>query len=272
MKHGFEFKYINGVGVLVPAAFENAGTVKAFFSSRIGGVSEDCYASLNLSYSSGDSRDKVDENYRRFFSAIGCEASRAVASCQVHEGNVKKVSACDMGNGFTKKNRFLSADGLVTNERGIALLIFYADCVPVLLYDGKKGVISAVHSGWRGTVEKIAENAVSIMKHDYGCDPTDIIAAIGPHIQKCCYEVSNDVAQSINSAYDNGEDLMTRTGNGKFMLDLDKAVYTNLVKGGLREENIYSCKECTSCRNDIYFSHRAQKGKKGIMSASIMLV
>ena len=171
----------------------DTGVVRHGFSTRLGGVSEGCYSSLNLSFTRGDSEDAVRENYRRIAAAIGVKCENMVFSQQTHTINVRVVTEQERGMGFTRPVEYTDVDGLVTNVPDICLVTFYADCVPLYFVDPVKRVIGLSHSGWRGTVGKIGKETVRMMRQQFGSNPADILAAIGPSICMDCYEVSEDV-------------------------------------------------------------------------------
>ena len=167
--------------------FEKTGVVKSAFSTRIGGVSKGCYESMNLSFDRGDDKDAVMENFQRIASAIGINCHDMVLSRQTHTANVRVVTEEDKGKGIVRERDYTDVDGLVTNVPGICLVTSYADCVPLYFVDPIKKVIGLSHSGWRGTVGKIGKETVRVMKEHFGCDPADILAAVGPSICQDCF-------------------------------------------------------------------------------------
>ena len=202
--------------------FEKTGVVKSAFSTRIGGVSKGCYESMNLSFDRGDDKDAVMENFQRIASAIGTNCHDMVLSRQTHTANVRVVTEEDKGKGIVRERDYTDVDGLVTNVPGICLVTSYADCVPLYFVDPIKKVIGLSHSGWRGTVGKIGKETVRVMKEHFGCDPADILAAVGPSICQDCYEVSGDVIEKFKEAFDekDWDNLFYRKNNGKYQLDL----------------------------------------------------
>ena len=174
---------------------EETNVVRHGFSTRIGGVSQGIYASMNLSFQRGDDEHDVRENFKRIAAAIGVKEEEITFSKQTHTANVREVSLEDKGKGLTKQMDYDNVDGLVTNVPGICLATFYADCVPLFFVDPKKRAIGLSHSGWRGTVEKIGKRTVEKMSQLYGSRPEDIYAAVGPSICQDCYEVTGDVIE-----------------------------------------------------------------------------
>ena len=173
--------------------FQNTGIVRHGFSTRLGGVSEGCYSSLNLSFTRGDREEAVRENFRSMGNALGGRCEDMVFTQQTHTTNVRVVTDQDRGMGIVRPRSYADVDGLVTNVPGICLVTFFADCVPLYFLDPVKKVIGLSHSGWRGTVGKIGRRTVELMQEQYGCSPADILAAVGPSICQDCYEVSEDV-------------------------------------------------------------------------------
>ena len=259
--NGFYFDKKDGVVTLRCAALDAAGFEKHCFTTRAGGVSEGHLASLNLSFSR-ESEQNVRENYRRVFEAAGF-SGHAALSAQEHTDVVREAGADCLERDFT----FFPAptDALVTKAPGVCLTVFVADCVPVLIADPEKRAVAAVHSGWRGTRRGICKNAVRELEKRYGSAPRALIAAVGPCIGPCCYEVGGDVYEEF------GDPRFFTPRGDKYMLDLPAAVKDGLVGAGLLPENVHVSGECTMCRSDIYFSHRATKGKRGNMAAMIEL-
>ncbi len=236
------------------------------FTTREGGYSTGKIQGLNLGFRVGDNPEDVTKNYRRVCDDMGFCFDNMVLSRQEHTDNIRIVTEEDKGKGLTKESDIFSTDGLITNLKNVPLGIFYADCVPVLLYDREKQVIGAVHSGWRGTVMGISAKAVEIFKEKFGSEAKDIVCAIGPCIGPCCFEVQEDVAQHFDSEY------VIKKENGRFNIDLWKANVDILVKAGVPRENIDIAEECTKCKNNIYYSYRAHgKEHTGRMCAFIEL-
>lgn len=249
------------------------------FSTRIGGVSKAHLSAMNLSFSRGDERENVLENHRRFAKALGYDSNNLVFSDQVHTTVIKKVTKEDCGKGIVKESDIVGIDGLVTNETDIPLITFYADCVPLYFYDPVKEVIALAHSGWRGTIEEIGKKMVETMKQEYGSAAENIICAIAPSICHSCYEVSEDVAvQFINKYeqfYENNDkdmsELVYKKENGKYQLNLHKACEITLLNSGILPEHLDITNLCTCCNPEFFFSHRASNGKRGNLSAVLML-
>lgn len=247
------------------------GIVNHTFSTRLGGVSGGEYSSMNLSFNRGDKRENVVENYRILCSAVGIDTKNLVLSHQTHTNNVLCVTKEHCGTGITRPS-FSDIDGLITNESQVALVTQYADCTPLLFCDPVKKVIATSHAGWRGTVKQIGKVTVEKMVEEYGSNPKDIIAGIGPSIGKCCYEVDVPVITEFSKIpFLNKEKIITPKGEGKYMLDLVEANRQILINSGIKPENIDVSDICTCCNADMLHSHRATGGKRGNLAAIIEL-
>lgn len=248
---------------------EETGFVHHGFSTRLGGVSEGIFSSMNLSFSRGDEEEKVRENFRRMANALGVKEDSFVFSVQTHTVNVIEVTAEDRGKGITRPVDYKDVDGMVTNVPGLCLTTFYADCVPLYFVDPVHKAIGLSHSGWRGTVGKIGKRTVEAMKKAYGTEEKDLLAAIGPSICQSCYEVSEDVILEFQQAFDEKywEQLYYKKEHGKYQLDLWKANEIILMEAGLHKEHIAVTNVCTCCNPEVLFSHRASKGQRGSLAA-----
>jgi len=260
-------------GVIYRAAehLEAAGGVRHGFSTRFGGVSTGVWTSMNLGTTRGDDPDHVRENYRRFCAAIGADSASVVMSNQVHGNQVRIVTTADVKRDLYHPEEY-QADGLITDIPGLALTIFSADCIPILLYDPVRRVIAAVHAGWMGTSLGIAARAVEQMTSCYGSAGTDILAAIGPGISACCFETHEDVPNVITEAM--GAAALTyiqATEAGKYKVDLKGLSARWLRKSGLLSEHILVDCECTRCHPEKYWSHRAHRELRGSQAAMIQL-
>jgi len=197
--------------------------------------------------------------------AFGTGVGRVVTVHQVHGDDVAVVNERNF-----RDMRPRQADALVTNAPGIAVGVETADCVPVLLFDPLVPAVAAVHAGWRSTVKLIAQKAVRALQHEYGCDPSRVVAAIGPAIGPECYEVDEPVMGPVREAFSFWRDVAASRGNDRWSLDLVAANRTLLVQAGLRERNIHTLGMCTSCRRDLFYSFRAE-GRTGRMLSAIMI-
>jgi YfiH family protein len=247
-----------------------AGLVKHAFTTRMGGVSEGIFSSMNMSFSRGDKKENVLENYKILCGALDIDFEGLVLSHQTHTNNVICVNESHKGTGITKPS-FENVDGLITDSEGVALVTQYADCTPLLFFDRKNRVIATSHSGWRGTVKQIARVTVNKMISEYGSNPENIIAAIGPVICKDCYEVDTPVYEEFRKLDLNHDKIFTRVDGEHFLLDLREANRQILVNSGIKNENIDICDICTACNSEEMYSHRASGDKRGNLCAVISL-
>ena len=260
----------NGFFYLTFPAFTETGLVSHLFTTRAGGVSRGIFSTLNLSFTRGDREEDVLENYRRTAAVLGCRVEDMVCSDQTHTVNIRKVTKEDRGKGVTRPRDYRDVDGLVTDEPGVALAAFFADCVPLYFLDTSRRVIGLAHSGWRGTAGRIGREMIETMEREYGCGREHILAGIGPSICRECYEVSEDVAEIFRKEF--GERVLSAgKEKGKYQLDLWEANRLVLRQAGLAEEKITVTDICTCCNPALLFSHRAGGGKRGNMGAFLML-
>jgi YfiH family protein len=236
------------------------------FSLRSGGVSEGPFASLNLGAATGDAPERVEENLRRFLEAVGVARALLPTVVQVHGDKV--VHAWPEGEGVSLRTSVerpaeggvLEADAVVAIP-GAAAGVRTADCVPVLLYDPGSGVAAAVHAGWRGTATGIVSRTLARLVTDYGSEPSQLVAAIGPAIGPCCYEVGDDVAAVFGTDPRLGTGLVASTGRAR--LDLRECNRALLVTAGVPDEQVELVGGCTSCDPAHFFSHRRDAGRTG---------
>lgn len=270
--NAFNIKQFGDVRYVTFPKLDAAPGVRHIFSTRLGGVSEGERGSMNLSFRNGDSRENVEENYRRLCSAVGIDVSHLVLSRQTHTNNVIAVTKADCGTGYSKPE-FSDVDGLITKEPGVALVTQYADCVPLLFYDPAARVCANSHSGWRGTVQKIGAVTVKKMVSEFGCRAENIIAAIGPCICKNCYEVDLAVYNAFKGAGFAadfiGEVFAPKADGVHFLLDLSEANRLILCEAGINPENIDVAHLCTAENGKLLHSHRATAGKRGNLAAVI---
>lgn len=272
-----------GVRVLQVDALARIPWLVHGFSTRPGGASDlDGQKVLNFGFADWDTRENVLENRRRFQSAVDCADSVLVALKQIHSDVVHLFDA--------PPEQPCCGDASVTNRRGLLLGVQTADCVPVLLVDPKGRAVAAVHAGWRGTLQRIAVKAIGKMTMHFGTKPADLLAAIGPSISGCCYEVGTEVAVEFRSQFHNASEWFDemRTGDEpnplqwlnmappghqpppkNVYLDLRKANRSQLLEAGLRDQNIFSSDLCTACRRDLLFSYRKEGRRTGRLMAVI---
>lgn len=253
------------------AAYLTAPNIAArhAFSTRLGGVSTGVLESLNLSVRRGDTPENVCENWQRLGAAAGLDLTRAVYARQVHSADVRIAHAAD-AQPPELEPRF-TCDGFVTNEPGVPLAVFMADCLPALLHDPAAGVIGAVHCGWRGSVADILGAAVAQMCA-LGAHPADIRAAIGPGIGACCFEVGPEVVAAAEALLHEPLGALVRPrADGKALLNLKGVNARRLAQLGVPAGQIAVSDACTMCRPDVFWSHRATNGRRGVQAAVITL-
>ena len=239
------------------------------FTTRFGGISRGIYASLNLAVNSDDDPSDVRENYGRLCRAVGIGPDRFVFSRQVHKTEIRLVARGDLRTPFVPVP--YEADGLITAEEEVPLIIFTADCIPILLHDPVRRAVGAVHAGWRGTALDITGTAVREMAARLGCSPWNIRAAIGPGISQCCFETGPEVPDAMRETLGGDADAFIRPCGGKYMVDLKGINRQLLTRAGVLDENIEISDECTVCRSDKYWSHRTTRGRRGTQASVIML-
>ena len=273
MKIGFTHHKLNEIKYLSIPAFEDTKLVKHCFTTRIGGVSEGECQSLNLGFNRNDKRENVNSNFKIISDCIGVDYFDLVFSNQVHDDKIRVVSADDKGKGITRESDIIGVDALITNMPGVPLVTFYADCVPLYFLDPVKKVIGLAHSGWKSTVKKIGMKTIQMMVSEYGCRSEDILAAIGPSIGQCHFEVDQPVIAEFRNAFGIDADLLIiGKENGKYNIDLWAANLILFRQAGIQDHNITLAKECTYCNKDTYFSHRADHGKTGSLAAIMQLI
>ena len=258
-----------GVTYLTWPEFEKIPGFVHGFRTRLGGVSEGIYSSMNLSFTRGDKEEAVRENYNRISAALGFSPEDIVTSDQTHTANVRVITAEDRGNGITKPRPYTDVDGMITNVPGLVLATFYADCVPLYFADPVHKAVGLSHSGWRGTAAGIGAVTVKELQKHYGTRPEDIYAAIGPSICQDCYEVSEDVILEFQKTFSRElwKDIFYRKENGKYQLNLWEANRQILLGAGILPEHISMPNLCTCCNPEFLYSHRASQGKRGNLGA-----
>ena len=271
IKEGFRIVMKDGLAYLTIPAFEETGSVKHCFTTRIGGVSRGIYNSLNTSDDKEDPIENVHRNLELVCGAIGINYRKLVFSDQTHEDNIRIVSIADLGKGISVPNDIKNTDGLMTNIPGIPLITFYADCVPLFFLDKENKAIAVVHSGWKGTVLKIGAKTIRQMAEVYGTKPGECLVGIGPSIGPEGFEVGQEVADQFAESSGTRSHIIKPMENGKYTVDLWEANKLMLMEMGVPENNITISGLCTKCREDLFFSYRRDKGRTGSMSAIMEL-
>ena len=248
-------EYLVAEGISVPHCF----------TTRFGGVSVGDQASLNLAVGRGDSPENVEANFRILGQALGFEPEKIVTTLQTHSDIVRVVTKDDC-RGFIHRN-YLECDGLVTNDPGVTLVVFTADCTPLLFHDPVTGAVGAAHAGWRGTAKAIGARVVETMVEQFGCKPENIRAAIGPNIAQCHFETDADVPEAMVEAFGEEVKAFVEKRGEKYFLDLKAINALVLRRAGLQHIEISDA--CTYCQSDRFWSHRVTMGKRGSQGAVI---
>jgi YfiH family protein len=246
--------------------------IKHLFSTRLGGVSENEFASLNLSYSRGDNTKHVDENFKRI-SELGFPIDKMVFSYQVHETEIRNVTEDDCGKGILKEYDFTNVDGLMTNIPDIVLVTFFADCVPLYFYDPVQNAIALSHAGWRGTLMEIGKSTLDEMAQKFGSNPSDMLIGIGPSICQDCFETGKEVSDMFLEKFDFASNFIidSKTDSNKSYIDLWNMNKQILINAGVCEHNIELPDICTMCNTDLFYSHRVMGWNRGNMVALLTL-
>ena len=248
-------EYLVAEGIAVPHCF----------TTRHGGVSTGSQASLNLAHGRGDSMENVEENIRILTGALDMDADKLVLTYQIHSDIVRAVTEEDC-SGFCHRD-YPKCDALVTNTPGVGLLVFTADCTPLLFHDPVTGAVGAAHAGWRGTAQAIAARTVEAMCSHFGAKPENIRAAIGPNVGQCHFETDADVPEAMRAAFGSQVEPYIRREGEKYFLDLKAINAMVLRNAGVTHIEISD--ECTMCTPDRFWSHRVTKGDRGSQGAII---
>lgn len=254
----------NGVAYYTFESLEGFGDVVHAITTRHGGVSTGRYASLNLTTGTGDDPAAVRVNLDRVCAVLGLRREDIVSPNQRHTANVRRIEQADRGQVYT------GYDVFVTDQPGVPLVLRYADCTPIIIYDPVRYAAAVVHSGWRGTVQGATRAAVDALAKEYGSRPADLVAGIGPSIGPCCYEVGDDVVSAVRSTFDRPDDLLLApAGKTRRHFDLWAANRRWLIGAGVRHVEVAGL--CTVCRVDEFYSYRAEQGKTGHFAAVMAL-
>lgn len=263
----------NGVTILKFPLLESLPMVEHIFTTKEGGVSKGDFATMNVSFTRGDDKEAVLENYRRIAGIFNVSLSDVVVSHQTHTTNVMRVSREDGGKGVVFDRDYQDVDGLITNEKNLLLCTMYADCVPLYFVDAKNQAVGLSHSGWKGTAGQMGKRTLERMAEEFGTEPKDVYVAIGPSICMDCYEVSSDVIEAFENVFSEPEmkKICYKKENGKYQLDLWKANEIILLNAGVLPEHIEVTRLCTHCNSDRMFSHRKTGDRRGNLGAFLCL-
>ena len=250
-------EYLTAEGISVPHCF----------TTRRGGVSKGYLDSLNIGLHRGDDPENVRQNFQILADALGIQPEDFVLTKQIHTDIVRKVGRRDRGMHMVE-GASPECDALITNEPGVALVIFTADCTPILLHDPVTGAVGAAHAGWRGTAIGIVAKTVEAMVREYGCNPKNIRAATGPNISFCCFETDREVPDAMVAALGEDAKPFIRPSGEKYYVNLKEINALWLRRAGV--EKIEISDACTSCQSDVYWSHRVTRGQRGSQGAIIV--
>ncbi|MBE7047971.1 MAG: peptidoglycan editing factor PgeF [Ruminococcaceae bacterium] len=261
----------DGGRVLTCDTLSKTGLVKHGFSINRNGISGGIYTSLNLGVYTGDDEKNVRHNFTLFCQDLSIDPNDLVLAQQTHTTNVRVVTEADRGKGFYFHSDFSDVDGLITNERGVALASFCADCTPILLLDPIHHAVGSIHSGWRGTLGKIVQRAVLLMKKEYGTCAEDLLVAMGPSLKQCHFAVDTEVYLAFLEKFRTIALKNTVEKDGKYYIDTDALNRYSLLQVGVQESHISCCALCTYCEENMFYSYR-RSGETGRMCAVIELV
>lgn len=233
--------------------------------TRHGGVSDAPFGTLNTGGLIGDDPENVRHNHALMYAALGVDGERVVSTWQVHGIDVVYAGAP------VKNRRWIApADALITDKPGLALVMRYADCTPILAYDPRQGVVGVAHAGWRGTVHGMAAQLIKAMVAAFDCRPADVLAGVGPSIGPDRYQVGEEVVTAVRAHFGQTDGLIRRDpADGTAYLDLWEANRHDLLRAGVEQVEVMGV--CTASRTDEFFSHRAERGKTGRFSAVVCL-
>jgi YfiH family protein len=241
---------------------QQAQVLHAVFT-RLGGKSGGAFRSLNVGQLVGDEQTAVQANHGLIFRTLGIKPMQVVTARQIHGAHTTCVGVMERGTMVP------ATDSLISQTRGVSLLLRFADCLPLMLYDPVQQAIALVHAGWRGLLAGAVPNTVVALQRAFGCRPRDLIAGLGPAIGPCCYEIGSEVVARVEHVFGSRNELLSMHPDGSVHFDLPAAARWQLRREGVQQ--IEDCALCTSCTTDEFFSHRAEKGRTGRFAAILAL-
>ena len=251
-----QLEYLTAEGIDLPHCF----------TTRYGGVSTGEFDSMNIAIKEGETEENVEKNLSILAAALGFDTEKLVLTRQTHTDIVRVVTREDHRGIFHRD--YPECDGLVTKDPGVALMIFTADCTPILFHDPVTGAAGACHAGWKGTAQDIGGKTVAAMVRAFGCDARNIRAAIGPNIGGCCFETDGDVPQAMIEAFGNAAREFIRPVGEKYYVNLKEINALSLRRAGV--EHVEISPACTMCEHDRFWSHRYTRGRRGSQGAIIV--
>jgi len=274
LNQDFELKELGQIKYFNCRELDNTNLVVNAFTTRTGGVSRTPFDNLNLGYNVSDKESRVAENRKIILDALSIDYRAVVTAQQIHKDKITVVKKEDKGKRAFKCSKGIAqSDALITDIPGIPLLMCYADCVPIFILDPVKKAIALIHSGRRGTELELTLKTLFKMKKIFETSPHSCLAAIFPSIGPCCYSIKEENKIDdywLNKIKYNGEPISLQNKSGR-ILDLRKANYWQLIKGGVEEKNIFVNEICTADHPELFFSYRRDKGNTGRMGAIFML-
>lgn len=267
-RKGFQIQERDGVVYYTIPSFSALGFLKHGFSTRIGGVSSGCFQSLNMSFSRETaSLENVVENVRRMGAAIGIALEDMVRCNYEHGTNVLVIDRSMAGEGILRPHEMPFCDGLIATDSSVAAVTLHADCNPIFFADKRGRAAGVCHAGWRGTLGGVTANILGKLR-ELGVGPGDVLFGIGPSIGPCCFEVQDDVSSQFLEKY--GDEVVERR-DGRQFVDLWRTLALQLEAMGVPPENVTFSMQCTYCREELFYSHRRDKGQTGAMGSFIQL-
>jgi hypothetical protein len=263
----------NNLPILLFSGLSKYQNLVHFVTTRKGGFSVGPFYSLNLAFHVGDDRETVLKNRKRLAQYLHIPLDYFTVSNQVHGINIVIAGQAERGSGASDISTAIKdCDAMITDQNNVCLLVFVADCVPVMIYDKRKKIIAVIHAGWKGTIGKISQKTFYLMQSRWGCKASDIICAIGPSIGPCCYQVGPEVVTLVRKNFPEERLLIhSVTEDGKGYFDLWEANRVQLLDCQIPEQNIEIAGLCTCCHPDLFFSSRKDDGKTGRFAAGIMM-
>lgn len=266
----FTWEYKSGLKYITVPRWQSQGA-RVGFSARSGGVSREPYNSLNLALHVGDNYDDVIENRSRYLDLFALTLENMVCCEQIHGNAVAVVGKQERGQGAINQDDVLTGfDAMVCATPGIMLATFYADCVPIYFFDPRERAVAIAHSGWKGTMGRIASETLKVMQKQFGTSPRQVEAFIGPGIGRCCFEIDEELALRVKEEFV-GLDGILNCSQNRYTWDLHLTNRLILQEIGVRPDNIIDCNLCTACNPESFFSYRRDQGKTGRMAAVIAL-
>lgn len=263
---GFEKKQRGGVVYFTIPSFDQCGCATAGFTSRMGGVSEGCYKSLNFSLKREGSIRNLQENFRRAAGALGVAYESLVLDNYAHGDGIYHATKEDCGKGLTRETDLPPCDALIVSEPGVTAVTLHADCIPVFFLDPAQKTACVAHAGWRGVYQRLPQKIAETFINDYGSKKEDILAAIGPHIMKDAFEVGGDVSKLFEERFGAGTVLKKE---GSVFVDMQTAILAQFMDAGMKPQNITCANLCTYSLPGLFYSHRRDKGMTGAMASMI---